>query len=93
MKAINLEVVLHKLPSGKSPGSALEEQINPFLAQHPDLRLVIARIRSKQMQQFGQSAFVDFNNLDSVQYAASFGANGQRIESADELAPPRCAPR
>ena len=42
-------------------------------------------IRWKQMQQFGP-AFVDFNNPDFVKYAESFGANGYRIKSADELA-------
>ena len=40
MKAKVFEVALHKLPSGKSPATALEEQLNGFLAQHPDLRLV-----------------------------------------------------
>ena len=43
-------------------------------------------IRWKQMQQFGQPAFVDFSNPDFVQYAKSFGANGHRVESAKELA-------
>jgi hypothetical protein len=40
MKVKIFEVILHKLPSGKSPATALEEQINEFLVQHPDLRLV-----------------------------------------------------
>jgi len=40
MKAKIFEVVLHKLPSGKSPATALEEQLNQFLVQHPDLTLV-----------------------------------------------------
>ena len=40
MKAKIFEVVLHRLPSGKSPATALEEQINEFLVQHPDLQLV-----------------------------------------------------
>ena len=40
MKIKTFEVVLHLLPSGKSPVTALEEQINQFLAQHPDLKLV-----------------------------------------------------
>jgi len=40
MKAKIFEVVLHKLPSGKSPATALEEQINEFIAQHPNLQLV-----------------------------------------------------
>jgi hypothetical protein len=40
MKAKIFEVVLHRLPSGKSPATALEEQLNQFFAQHPDVRLV-----------------------------------------------------
>jgi len=40
MKVKIFEIVLHKLPSGKSPATALEEQLNEFLSQHPDLRLV-----------------------------------------------------
>ena len=40
MKAKIFEVVLHKLPSGKSPATALEELLNEFLSQHPDLRMV-----------------------------------------------------
>jgi acetolactate synthase I/II/III large subunit len=44
-------------------------------------------IRWKQMKQFGRAAFVDFDNPDFVRYAKSFGGDGYRIESADELAP------
>jgi acetolactate synthase-1/2/3 large subunit len=44
-------------------------------------------IRWKQMNQFGRPAFVDFGNPDLVKYAESFGANGCRIASAEELAP------
>ena len=40
MKAKVFEVVLHKLPSGKSPASALEDQLNDFLKARPDLRFV-----------------------------------------------------
>ena len=40
MKAKIFEVVLHKLPSGKSPATALEEQLNVFLVERPQLRLV-----------------------------------------------------
>jgi len=40
MKAKIFEVVLHKLPSGKSPATALEEQLNIFLVERPQLRLV-----------------------------------------------------
>jgi hypothetical protein len=49
MKGKTFEVVLHKLPSGKSPVTALEEQINQFLAQHPDLKLVTTHMRSLLM--------------------------------------------
>lgn len=44
MKAKIFEVVLHKLPSGKSPATALEEQLNQFFEQHPDLRLVTTHV-------------------------------------------------
>jgi acetolactate synthase-1/2/3 large subunit len=44
-------------------------------------------IRWKQMQHFGRPALVDFGNPDFIKYAESFGAIGNRIESADELAP------
>ena len=44
MKAKIFEVILHKLPSGKSPATALEEQINEFLSQHPDLKLVSTHV-------------------------------------------------
>ena len=40
MKVKIFEVVLHKLPSGKSPATALEEQLNGFLGERPQLRLV-----------------------------------------------------
>jgi hypothetical protein len=40
MKVKIFEVVLHKLPSGKSPATAMEELINEFLAQHSGLKLV-----------------------------------------------------
>jgi acetolactate synthase-1/2/3 large subunit len=44
-------------------------------------------IRWKQMQHFNRPAFVDFNNPDFIKYAESFGADGYRIESAEELCP------
>ena len=44
MKVKIFEVVLHKLPLGISPAAALEEQLNQFLAQHPDLRLVSTHV-------------------------------------------------
>jgi hypothetical protein len=46
MKAKVFEVILHKLPSGKSPASALEEQLNRFLAQYPDLRVVATHLNT-----------------------------------------------
>ena len=44
MKAKIFEVVLHKLAPGKSPATALEELLNRFLAQHPDLQLVTSQM-------------------------------------------------
>jgi hypothetical protein len=46
MKAKVFEVALHKLPSGKSPASALEEQLNGFLEQRPDLRVVATHMNT-----------------------------------------------
>ena len=40
MKAKIFEVVLRKLPSGKSPATALEEQLKGFLEDRPQLRLM-----------------------------------------------------
>jgi hypothetical protein len=40
MKVKIFEVILRKLSSGKSPATVLEEQLNEFLGQHPDLRIV-----------------------------------------------------
>ena len=42
-------------------------------------------IKSKQLNFFGRSAFVDFSNPDFVKYAESFGAKGYRVESANDL--------
>jgi len=41
----------------------------------------------KQMNQFGRTAYVDFNNPDFVKYAESFGARGYRVNSTSELMP------
>ena len=46
MKAKVFEVILHKLPSGKSPATALEEQLNSFLEQRPDLRVVASHMNT-----------------------------------------------
>jgi len=44
-------------------------------------------IEWKQMNTFGRSAYVSFNNPDFTQYARSFGANGYKVTKADELLP------
>ena len=44
-------------------------------------------IEWKQQRIFGRSAYIDFKNPDFVAYAKSFGAQGVRIESADQLLP------
>jgi hypothetical protein len=46
MKAKVFEVLLHKLPSGKSPASELEDQLNAFLAQSPDLHVVATHMNT-----------------------------------------------
>ncbi len=44
-------------------------------------------IEWKQLNQFGRSSHVHFNNPDFVKYAEAFGAKGYRIESANQLVP------
>jgi hypothetical protein len=44
VKAKVFEVILHKLPSGRSPASTLEEQFNGFLAQSPELRVAATHL-------------------------------------------------
>ena len=46
MKAKVFEVMLHKLPSGKSPASALEEQLNAFLAQQPGIQVMATHMNT-----------------------------------------------
>jgi len=46
MKAKVFEVLLHKLPCGKSPASELEDQLNAFLAQSPDLHVVATHMNT-----------------------------------------------
>lgn len=41
----------------------------------------------KQMNQFGKSAFVNFENPDFVAFAESFGLKGYRVTSAEDLIP------
>ncbi|MGC1246210.1 MAG: acetolactate synthase large subunit, partial [Spirulinaceae cyanobacterium] len=44
-------------------------------------------IEWKQINQFGQAAFVDFGNPDFVKFAESMGLKGYRVESAQDLIP------
>ena len=44
-------------------------------------------IKSKQLNAFGHSAFVEFSNPDFIEYAESSGAKGYRVESANEFKP------
>lgn len=44
-------------------------------------------IEWKQQRRFGRSAYIDFKNPNFVDYAKSFGAQGVRIESAEQLLP------
>ncbi|MGP8020964.1 MAG: hypothetical protein ACLPRE_08270 [Limisphaerales bacterium] len=46
MKAKVFEVILHKLPSGKSPASELEDQLNAFLAQNPEFKVVATHMNT-----------------------------------------------
>ncbi|MEY4917028.1 MAG: hypothetical protein RL616_941 [Verrucomicrobiota bacterium] len=46
MKVKVFEVVLHKLPSGKSPASALEEQLNGFLEQRQDIQVIATHMNT-----------------------------------------------
>ena len=41
----------------------------------------------KQINQFGESAFVDFGNPDFVKFAESMGLKGYRVQSAADLIP------
>lgn len=44
-------------------------------------------IEWKQMNQFGESAFIHFTNPDFVKFAESMGLKGYRVESAADLVP------
>jgi len=40
MKAKVFDVILHKLPAGRSPAQHLEAQFNNFFVQHPNIKLL-----------------------------------------------------
>lgn len=44
-------------------------------------------IEWKQLNQFGESAFIKFSNPDFVKFAQSMGLKGYRVESATDLIP------
>jgi hypothetical protein len=46
MKARVFDVVLHKLPPGKSPASYLEEQLNEFFKQHSKIQLLATHMNT-----------------------------------------------
>ena len=46
MKTKVIDVILHKLPAGKSPAAHLEEQLNNFFKQNPNIRLVATHMNT-----------------------------------------------
>ncbi len=67
MKAKVFEVILHKLPSGKSPASELEDQLNTFLAERPGIKVetthmntVVAPAEPNAMPSSEESSIVIF---------------------------------
>ena len=46
MKAKVFDLILHRLPPGKSPSLHLEEQLNNFLGQHPHIKLVATHMNT-----------------------------------------------
>lgn len=70
MKAKIFEVLLHKLPSGKSLATALEEQLNDFLVDRPQILLMathmstlVAPAEPNAMPKSEQSIIVIFCTL------------------------------
>jgi hypothetical protein len=46
MKAKVFDVILHKLPPGKSPAAYLEEQLNGFFKQYQTIRVVATHMNT-----------------------------------------------
>jgi hypothetical protein len=46
MKVKIFDVVLHNVPTGKSPATHLEEQINSFLKHYPNLQIVATHMNT-----------------------------------------------
>ena len=64
MKAKVFEVILHTLPSGKSPASGLEELLNSVLRQNPNLR-VLATHMSTIVALVGPNTSITWSYPDS----------------------------
>jgi len=79
MKAKIFEVILHKLPSGKSPATALEEQINEFLARHPDLKLVSSHM-STLVTPAEPNAMPRTDESSIIIFCTLFYSDGERPE-------------
>jgi len=77
VKAKIFEVILHKLPSGKSPATALEEQINEFLAQHLDLKLVSSHL-STLVTPAEPNAMPRTDESSIIIFCTLFYTNGER---------------
>lgn len=46
MKVKIFDVVLHNVPTGKSPSTYLEDQINSFLKHHPNLQVAATHMNT-----------------------------------------------
>jgi hypothetical protein len=46
MKVKIFDVVLHDVPTGKSPATSLEEQINSFLKHYPNLQVMATHMNT-----------------------------------------------
>ena len=46
MKVKIFDVVLHNVPAGKSPATQLEDQVNNFLKNHPNLQVMATHMNT-----------------------------------------------
>ena len=72
MKAKVFDVILHKMPPGKSPSVHLEEQLNNFLKQQLNIKLVSTHMNTlilppdrhaKQGTEAGETSVIIFSTL------------------------------
>ena len=85
MKARVFEVMLHKLPSGKSPASELEDQLNRFLAQSPDLQVVATHMNTIVAPADGRVVTIHFAVGDRVGEGEELIAIEDESESGKEI--------